>query len=136
MGLDQKNKDLSDIQVLVIDDEVQVIRLLESVLLAMGVSTVIRAEDGAEALQMFEQHEAKIGLVICDWTMPKMSGLDVLREIRARNANIPFLMVTGKATEEAVNAAKELGVSAYVAKPFSLGEIERKVLNLLGGRPK
>ncbi len=123
--------DLSSFQVLVIDDEPVVIQLIVSVLRGMGITHVHRAQDGVEALAFLTSPTESVDLVICDWMMPKMSGLDLLREIRSRNSDLPFLMVTGQTTEDAVLAAKEFGVSAYVVKPFSIGEIERKVATLL-----
>ena len=123
--------DLSNLKILIIDDEPGVIRLIESVLQGMGITQVHQATDGDEALALLLVAGERVDLVICDWMMPGMSGLDLLREIRSINSDIPFLMVTGKADVDAILAAKEYGVSAYIAKPFSIGDIEKKVLALV-----
>ncbi|MBT8001307.1 MAG: response regulator, partial [Rhodospirillales bacterium] len=96
-----------------------------------GSKKVIQAADGAEALRIIVSLGNRIDLVICDWTMPQLSGLDLLREIRTKNHTMPFLMITGKADEEAVCSAKQYGVNAFIAKPFSIGTVERKVSTLL-----
>lgn len=132
MERDQGKTNLSNLQVLVIDDDLEVVRLIESVLEGMGITKIHRATDGEEALTLFQSSTGqRLDLVICDWSMPKLSGLDLLREIRSKNSGIPFLMVTGKATEDAVLAAKEHGASAYVTKPFSIDAMERKVRALI-----
>ncbi|NQV55639.1 MAG: response regulator [Rhodospirillales bacterium] len=123
--------DTSRIRILVVDDEPEVLRLVGSVLRGMGINDVKQAADGEEALSIVLAQSRRIDLIICDWSMPKLSGLDLLQEIRGNNLTIPFLMITGNADEEAVRSAKGYGVSAYIAKPFSIGDLERKVLRLL-----
>ncbi len=68
-----------------------------------------------------------VDLVLCDWNMPGMSGLDFLRQVRSVGLEIPFLMVTGRADKESVIEAKDAGVSAYIAKPFSQTQLEAKL---------
>lgn len=68
-----------------------------------------------------------IDVVLCDWKMPKMNGIDLLRQIRSADPDMPFVMVTGQADEGSVVAAKNLGVTSYLVKPFSSDQLVKRL---------
>ncbi len=85
----------------------------------MGVSYIATARDAVEAMKALSNPGERINLIICDWNMPGITGLEFLRKIRSDRPQMPFLMVTGRNDEESVVQAKGSGVSAYLVKPFS-----------------
>lgn len=98
--------------------------------LALDVGQAFTAKDGREAQTFLEAGGELINLIICDWSMPRMSGLDLLKQVRMTMPEMPFLMVTARGTIDSVMAAKKSGVSGYVVKPFSPAELEQKVVAL------
>lgn len=123
--------DLSQLRVLVAEDEDSARSYIEMVLKDMGVGHVITAHDGRSALEVFQDFEDGIDLIICDWMMPRMSGLDFLKQVRSVRPHLPFLMVTALATLENVEEAMQQQVTAYIAKPFPPEQLEEKVLLLV-----
>jgi DNA-binding NtrC family response regulator len=124
------NKDdsgLGHLCVLVVDDERNVIRILETMLTKLGVGQVLIARDGLEASHFLDECSDKINVVICDWNMPRMNGLEVLKKVRQYHPGKAFVMLTGSATHEAVREAKRLNITAFIAKPFSLDEMRKKM---------
>jgi len=122
--------DLSEFVVLAVEDQSQARKVLQMSLKELGVNQVFTADDGQEALNFLGTCGELINIVICDWNMPKLTGIDLLKQIRSADPDIPFLMVTGRADQESVMEAKIDGVSAYIAKPYSVKELERKLLYL------
>jgi two-component system chemotaxis response regulator CheY len=111
--------------------------MVKAILRGVGFENITQAEDGLEAIQ--EISTGKIDVVICDWNMPKASGLEVLRTVRsdARFKELPFLMLTAEAYRENTLAAAQAGVSTYVIKPFTADVLLTKleeVLKPLGKR--
>lgn len=123
--------DLSQLRVLVAEDEESARSYIEMVLKDMGIGHVITAHDGRAALEVFQDFEDGIDLIICDWKMPRMSGLDFLKQVRSVRPKLPFLMVTALATLENVEEAMQHEVTAYIAKPFPPEQLEEKVLLLV-----
>jgi two-component system chemotaxis response regulator CheY len=124
---------LQYLRVLIVEDQTSTRTMLRDMVRSLGIETVLTAHDGREALGVIEAEDDLINLIICDWVMPEMSGLELLTEVRRRYPHMPFLMVTGKADREAVKTAIDGGVSGYIAKPFSRAQIEIK-LRILGRR--
>jgi len=124
-------RDLSDTRVLIAEDEESARHFIEMVLRDMGVEHVMAAMDGREAFEMFQDFEDGIDLIVCDWMMPRMNGLDLLKQVRSVRPKLPFLMVTALATLENVEQAMAHDVSAYIAKPFPPEQLEEKVLVLV-----
>jgi len=122
--------DLQNLHVLVVDDNPRTLKLIQAVLKDMGVGQIFTATDGREAQMFLDAGEELINLIVCDWNMPRMSGLELLRQVRMTKADMPFLMVTARGTIDSVTAAKKNGVSAYIVKPFSPAELEQKVVSL------
>lgn len=123
--------DPSRLRVLVVDDEEAARSYIEMVLTEMGIGTVLTASDGRKALDVFQDFEDGIDIIVCDWMMPRMSGLDFLKQVRSVRPTLPFLMVTALATKETVERALAHEVTGYIAKPFPPEQLEEKVLLLI-----
>lgn len=109
----------TSIKVLVVDDFATMRRIVKGVLKQLGFSNIIEAEDGTSAMDLLRKE--KIGLVVSDWNMPKMTGLDLLKAIRADEdlKSTPFIMVTAEGQKENVIEAVKAGVNNYIVKPFT-----------------
>ena len=103
------------------------LRIIRNVLRQIGLVEVDEANDGAEALAMLRQGD--YGLVISDWNMQPVTGLELLTQVRAdpKLARLPFIMVTAESKVENIVAAKQAGVSNYVVKPFSADTLRSKI---------
>jgi len=118
-----------NMNILVVDDFSTMRRIVSNVLRQLGFENIVEAEDGAKALQIMQtQH---IDFLVTDWNMPNMSGLDLLKAIRAsedeRLAKIPVLMVTAEALQENILAAAKAGVNNYIIKPFDAATLAEKI---------
>ena len=103
--------------ILVVDDEIRMRKLIKDFLVAKGYS-ILEAEDGEKALEVFEENKNKINLVLLDVMMPKLDGWSVLRQIR-QESKIPIIMLTARVEEQDELFGFELGVDEYISKPFS-----------------
>lgn len=119
---------LEDLRVLVVEDNVQTMGLVRSMLSDIGVHQVFTAEDGRQALEFIADGEEMINVIVSDWKLPRVTGIELLREVRAVDSDIPFLMVTGSSDMTSVKVAMENGVTAYLAKPFSTDQLQKKVI--------
>lgn len=118
--------------VLIVDDYKTMLRIINSLLRTIGFVNVDEATDGTMALDMFKKK--KYGLVISDWNMEPMSGLELLKNVRGLNDNkdVPFIMVTAESKTENVVAAKQAGVNNYIVKPFNAETLKTKLSAVLG----
>lgn len=119
---------LSDMSVLVIDDLEIMRNMIEYALKAMEVGKITTSTNGAHALSLVESSTEPFDLIICDWMMPQMDGLEFLQKIRARNDNTQFLMLTAKSSSEAVAIAVKAGADSYIIKPFTVRDLYKKML--------
>lgn len=121
-----------NMNVLIVDDYKTMLRIIGNLLKQLGFNNVDEATDGSMALTMFKGKN--YGLVISDWNMEPMSGLDLLKQVRAlpSNNNVPFVMVTAESKTENVIAAKQAGVSNYIVKPFNAETLKTKLVSVLG----
>ena len=103
--------------ILVVDDESRMRKLIKDFLVAKGYS-ILEAEDGEKALEVFEENRNKINLIILDVMMPKLDGWSVLRQIR-QDSKVPIIMLTARGEEQDELFGFELGVDEYISKPFS-----------------
>ena len=103
--------------ILVVDDEQRMRKLIKDFLKAKGYS-ILEAEDGEKALEIFEENKNKITLILLDVMMPKLDGWSVLRQIR-QASKVPIIMLTARGEEQDELFGFELGVDEYIAKPFS-----------------
>ncbi len=123
--------DVQKIRLLVVDDNPQALRLVRMLLHDIGCTQVYTAKDGREALDFLGSCDELVDAVISDWNMPRMAGIELLKQIRTVFPDMPFLMLTGRATIEAVKEARTHGVTAYLAKPFSPDQLQQKILHLI-----
>ncbi|MEC8163412.1 MAG: response regulator [Pseudomonadota bacterium] len=119
--------EMEKLRVLVVDDEEELRDLLQEILRDIGIVRVHLAENGEMAWQRLSRSELEYDLVISVWLMPRMDGLQLLQKMRQWGSETPFMMLTVKVTGEAVAAAKEAGVTLYVAKPFTYGDFSKKI---------
>ncbi|MBW2623783.1 MAG: response regulator [Deltaproteobacteria bacterium] len=117
----------SNLKILIVDDYVNMRRTIQGILRQMGFNNFRHAEDGREAVSVLKAE--KIDLIIGDWNMPKMTGIELLQFVRASEAlkNIPFIMVTGEATRETIVEAAKAQVSGYLLKPFPADILIKKI---------
>ena len=124
----------STTNVLIVDDYKTMRAIVRSLLTQIGfsVSNLTEADNGETALNKL--HELNFGLIISDWNMVPMSGLDLLRKVRSEAAlkTIPFIMVTAESKPENVAAAKAAGVSNYIVKPFTAETLSKKLEAVMG----
>ena len=123
------------IKILVVDDFATMRKVVRNLLKQVGYENIVEAEDGVTALKALKSQ--KVDLIISDWNMPNMTGLELLKAVRADEElkTTPFLMVTAEALQDNVIAAVKAGVSNYIVKPFTaevLNEKIRKILEKLG----
>ena len=118
-------------KILVVDDFPTQRKLMKRTLLDLGFENVIEAVDGVDALEKL--HTGDVEFIICDWHMPKMMGIDLLRTIRAdgKFSRMPFLMVTAEVKRENIIEAAKAGVSNYIAKPFTVESLQEKMRDIL-----
>lgn len=118
--------------VLIVDDYKTMLRIIRNLLRQIGFNNVDEASDGATALQKLRRDT--FGLIISDWNMEPMTGLQLLKEIRAdeKLRGTPFIMVTAESKTENVIAAKKAGVNNYIVKPFNAATLKTKMTAVLG----
>ncbi|AVV32587.1 chemotaxis protein CheY [Halomonas sp. SF2003] len=116
-----------NLRILVVDDFPTMRRIVRNLLKELGFTNVEEAEDGQQALEFLSQ--GSFELVISDWNMPNLDGLEMLRRVRANpaTATLPVLMVTAEAKKENIIAAAQAGASGYVVKPFTAAVLEEKL---------
>jgi two-component system chemotaxis response regulator CheY len=117
--------------ILIVDDYKTMLRIIRNLLRQLDFNNVDEATDGAQALAMLRS--GNYGLVISDWNMQPMTGLQLLQEVRAdaKLRNLPFIMVTAESKTENVIAAKQAGVSNYIVKPFNAETLKEKIEKVL-----
>lgn len=123
------NKGLS---ILIVDDYKTMLRIIRTLLNQLGFTNIDEATDGGMAIQ--KCGEKQYDLIISDWNMEPMSGLDFLKTIRAQDAykTTPFIMITAESKTENVIIAKQAGVSNYIVKPFNADTLKAKLESVLG----
>jgi len=116
-----------DMDVLIVDDASSMRRIIRGLLKELGFKHMREAENGQ--LAMDELKNKKADFVVSDWNMPVMTGIDLLRAIRADDVlkTIPVLMVTAEAKQENILEAVQAGVSNYIVKPFNAATLQEKL---------
>lgn len=112
-------------KVLVADDSGVMRKIIIRSLNAVGVTDVVEAADGQEAIQRYSEHP--IDLILTDWNMPNKSGLELVTEIRAMGSSVPIIMITTEAQKGQVIAAIQAGVNDYLTKPFEAEDLRAKL---------
>ena len=118
--------------ILIVDDYRTMLKIIRNLLKQLGFTNVEEATDGSEALGKLR--EGEFDLVISDWNMEPMTGLQLWKEVRAddRLRAVPFIIITAESKIENVVAAKEAGVSNYIVKPFNAATLKAKLTSVLG----
>ncbi|MCI0754800.1 response regulator [Teichococcus vastitatis] len=119
-------------KILVVDDYPTMRRIVKNLLDQIGYKDVEEAGNGVEALEKIKVH--RYDLVISDWNMEPMTGLELLKEVRADAglSKTPFIMVTAESKTENVVAAKQAGASQYIVKPFTAETLKAKIASVVG----
>lgn len=123
---------ISELKILLVDDQKGIRDLARLALEEAGVANIIEAKHGEEALGMVRADP--VDLIISDWNMQPLDGLELLKAIRADEAikNTPFIMMTGKFEDEDVKAVEKAGVNSYVKKPFDADTVKEKIVQAVG----
>jgi len=116
-----------NMNVLIVDDFATMRRILKNIMKQIGFSNISEAENGKNALKLLKSEP--IDLVLCDWNMPEMAGIDLLNAVRGDDQlkAMPFVMVTAEAQKENILEAVKAGVSSYIVKPFTAETVEEKL---------
>ena len=116
-----------NMRVLVVDDFSTMRRIVKNILRQLGFNNVVEADDGTTAWEILNKDN--IQFIVSDWNMPKMTGIELLRKVRASEefADIQFLMVTAEAQQENIIEAVQAKVSNYIVKPFTADTMKQKI---------
>ena len=116
-----------NMKVLIVDDFATMRRILKNILKQIGLKNISEADNGKAALKELKQE--KFDLILCDWNMPEMPGIELLNQVRADDAlkSIPFVMVTAEAKKENILEAVKAGVNSYIVKPFTAETVDEKL---------
>ena len=119
-----------NMKVLIVDDFATMRRIVRNVLKQIGFTNMIEADNGKNALKILKKEN--IDLILCDWNMPEMPGIDLLKTLRSENElkSIPFVMVTAEAQKDNIIEAVKAGVNSYIVKPFTAETVSEK-LNII-----
>jgi len=122
-----------NIRIMIVDDYATMLRILRNLLKQLEFGNVDDASDGEDALRKLKTN-GPYDLIISDWNMQPMTGIDFLKQVRAddKMKHIPFIMITAESKAENVVAAKQAGVSNYIVKPFNAETLKMKMSSVLG----
>jgi CheY-like chemotaxis protein len=122
------------VSILVVDDDPAIRSLVRTMLRRLRVGTVAEAADGERGLAALAEG-SRFDLVVCDWNLPGISGIELWRRVRSAASDLPFLMVTGRDDAASIAEAAAAGIPAYIVKPFSQAELAAKLAYILA-RPQ
>ncbi len=116
-----------NIKILIVDDFSTMRRIIKNLLRDLGFTNTSEADDGTTALPMLQS--GNFDLLVTDWNMPGMQGIDLLRAVRAdaKLATLPVLMVTAEQKKEQIIEAAKAGVNGYIVKPFTAATLKEKL---------
>ena len=119
---------------MVVDDSSTMRRIIKNTLGRLGYKDLLEAEDGAQAWELMQEHKEEVGVLITDWNMPNMNGLELVKKVRADGAfeDIPIIMVTTEGGKGEVITALKAGVNNYIVKPFTPQVLKEKLEAVLG----
>lgn len=121
-----------DKKILIADDFAEMRMVIRSILKNIGFTNINEADGGKAVLRLLRKQ--KYDLILCDWNMPDMPGVEVLRKIRSDDElkDMPFIMITAEAQKENILEALEAGVSSYIVKPFAAETVTKKINEIFG----
>jgi two-component system chemotaxis response regulator CheY len=122
-----------NIKILIVDDFSTMRKIIRNILTQLGFKNILEADDGTTALEILKKE--KVDLIISDWNMPKMSGLELLKAVRSDEnlKDVPFVMVTAEAQKESILEAIKYKVNQYIVKPFTPETLKEKLEKVFGG---
>lgn len=122
----------TNMKILVVDDFATMRKIIKNILGQLGFKNIIEADDGTTAWEILQKEP--VDLIISDWNMPKMSGLELLKKVRGdeKLKDTPFLMVTAEAQKEYIIEAAKYRVSQYIVKPFTPETLKEKLEKIFG----
>lgn len=126
-----KPKSRSDVNILIVDDDPLVLKVVAGMLKAVGYST-ITAQDGLEALEKYKENPDKVSLVLSDLAMPRMSGLQLAEELLADNPNLKIIIMSGYMQEEPEIDPDEFGLAAWLEKPMTAARLTAAIQPIVG----
>ena len=118
---------VTELKVLAVEDSTEAMNLMRNMLKEIGINQVYTATDGKQALDFLGECEDLIDVVIADWHMPRMTGLELLKQLRTVDPELPFLMITGAADFDSVVEAKAHSVTGFIKKPYSAVQLQKKL---------
>ena len=121
------NSAVTELKVLAVEDSTEAMNLMRNMLKDIGINQIYTATDGKQALDFLGECEDLIDVVIADWHMPRVTGLELLKQLRTVDPELPFLMITGAADFDSVVEAKANGITGFIKKPYSAVELHRKL---------
>lgn len=121
-----------NMKVLIVDDFSTMRKIVRNIIKQLGFKNIIEADDGKSAVK--ELKKGKVDLILCDWNMPEMSGIDLLKTVRSDDElkDTPFVMITAEAQKDNILEAVKEGVSNYIVKPFTAETISEKLTKIFG----
>ncbi|MCB9989604.1 MAG: response regulator [Rhodospirillales bacterium] len=123
---------LSDLKVLVVDDYAEIRVVLRTMLNAIGVTCINEADNGVCALEFIKTHSDEVDILICDWNMPGLSGMDILKSLRDRGSDMPVIIITGRGGGlESCMAARYSRATSFIQKPCSVTRMEVELRAIL-----
>ena len=117
----------AEYQVIIAEDEPMATKLAQGALKLMGFRRIFHAPDGLKALKLLKELDGDVQLIVSDWNMPEINGLEFLKAVRKTFPNMRFVMLTGNANKDFVIAARKYGVDDYIAKPFTPDQLKQKI---------
>jgi two-component system chemotaxis response regulator CheY len=122
-----------NIKILIVDDFATMRKIIRNILTQLGFKNILEADDGTTALEILKKE--KVDLIISDWNMPKMSGIELLKAVRSDEnlKDVPFVMVTAEAQKENILEAIKYKVNQYIVKPFTPETLKEKLDKVFGG---
>ena len=116
-----------NMKILIVDDFSTMRRIIKNLLRDLGFTNTVEADDGITAIPIL--NSGSIDFLVTDWNMPGMTGIDLLRHVRAdeKLRTLPVLMVTAEAKREQIIEAAQAGVNGYVVKPFTALALKEKI---------
>lgn len=123
--------DLKKLRIMLVEDQPDTSKMIKNMLLELGITQVYTSPDGQKAMEFMDSADDFVDLIMCDWNMPRVTGIELLRQLRTVYPALPFLMVTARGDIDSVVVAKEAGVSGFIRKPFSLDELKQKLIKTM-----
>lgn len=121
-------------KILVVDDSSTMRRIIKNTLGRLGYKDLLEAEDGVKAWEQMQAHGEEVGVLVTDWNMPEMNGLELVQKVRAEEkyVDMPIIMVTTEGGKGEVITALKAGVNNYIVKPFTPQVLKEKLEAVLG----